>query len=114
MIGYYAYRLAVPVLPGEGKTASRISAVACLVVGVAMFMPIADTAHPQYHALAICVAVAAILAVGLPAWTSTSWLGRGLVLIGEYSYSIYLVHLSNHRLLALSAVRCGLQPKRGT
>jgi peptidoglycan/LPS O-acetylase OafA/YrhL len=91
MFGYYAYRLS-PALPCEGKTASLINAVACLVVVLAMFMPIADTPHPQYHALAISAAVAAILAVGLPAWTSTSWLGRGLVLVGEYSYSIYLVH----------------------
>lgn len=48
--------------------------------------------HPGLHALFVCLATGAILAIGLPAIIEKSRLGDFLEIAGKYSYSIYLVH----------------------
>ena len=42
--------------------------------------------HPLPHA------TAAVLACGLPRALAASWIGRGMVVLGRYSYALYLVH----------------------
>ncbi|WP_163120085.1 acyltransferase family protein [Acinetobacter pittii] len=48
--------------------------------------------HPGFFALVVCLATAAILALGLPSRLQENFIARGLVVLGKYSYSIYLVH----------------------
>lgn len=48
--------------------------------------------HPGFFALIVCLATAAILALGLPSRLQENFISRGLVVLGKYSYSIYLVH----------------------
>lgn len=48
--------------------------------------------HPGLAALAVSLATAAVLAFGIPKRVESNVLSRGLVKLGEYSYSIYLAH----------------------
>lgn len=48
--------------------------------------------HPSMYALLVCLATAIIITFGMPATIVTSILGRFMIKIGNYSYSIYLVH----------------------
>jgi peptidoglycan/LPS O-acetylase OafA/YrhL len=48
--------------------------------------------HPGMHALAVCLSVAIVLAFGIPKWFSNSRISTVFETLGEYSYSIYLVH----------------------
>ena len=50
------------------------------------------TGHPGVIALLVCFSTCAILIVGLPAFFTTSLLGKSLENLGNYSYSIYLAH----------------------
>lgn len=49
-------------------------------------------AHPGIHALIACIATALVLCFGLPKILNESKIGVFLSKIGDYSYSIYLVH----------------------
>lgn len=49
-------------------------------------------AHPSFYALIICLATSLVLSFGLPKILQESTLGKILVKIGDYSYSVYLVH----------------------
>ncbi len=49
-------------------------------------------AHPSFYALLVCFATSLILGCGLPKILQESHLGKFLAKIGDYSYSIYLVH----------------------
>ncbi|WP_445405574.1 acyltransferase family protein [Acinetobacter pittii] len=49
-------------------------------------------AHPGVHALIVCIATALVLTFGLPKFIQNSKLGLLFSRIGDYSYSIYLVH----------------------
>lgn len=49
-------------------------------------------AHPSFYALLVCFSTSLILACGLPKFLQESHLGNFLAKIGDYSYSIYLVH----------------------
>lgn len=49
-------------------------------------------AHPSFYALLVCFATSLILGCGLPKILQESYLGNFLAKIGDYSYSIYLVH----------------------
>lgn len=48
--------------------------------------------HPSLYALGVCMATAAIIAFGLPEVITKSFVGKALARVGDYSYSIYLVH----------------------
>ena len=48
--------------------------------------------HPSLYALLICLATALIITFGIPAILLKSMLGKLISNIGNYSYSIYLVH----------------------
>ncbi|MCI5158941.1 MAG: acyltransferase, partial [Candidatus Electrothrix sp. AUS1_2] len=50
------------------------------------------TGHPGIHALLITVSTGFVLACGLPKQLENSYIGSLLEVIGNYSYSIYLVH----------------------
>lgn len=49
-------------------------------------------AHPSFYALLVCFATSLILGCGLPKILQQSHFGKFLAKIGDYSYSIYLVH----------------------
>lgn len=49
-------------------------------------------AHPSFYALLVCFATSLILGCGLPKILQESYMGNFLAKIGDYSYSIYLVH----------------------
>lgn len=66
--------LTIPLLPVGGDTLS-------FVYG-----------HPGMFALAIAAATALVLAYGIPRQIEQSKIGKGLSILGKYSYSIYLVH----------------------
>ncbi len=50
------------------------------------------TGHPGLYALLVCLATALVLAFGLPKYFLQHKIGQYLAKIGDYSYSIYLVH----------------------
>lgn len=92
LIGFYACKL-MGVLPGNRSSLLKWLAIPlslCLIA--VMFAPITEANHPKYGAIVATLATAGILAIGLPAAVMTSWPSRAAALIGEYSYSIYLVH----------------------
>lgn len=49
-------------------------------------------AHPSFYALLVCFSTSLVLGYGLPNVLQESSLGKFLAKIGDYSYSIYLVH----------------------
>lgn len=48
--------------------------------------------HPSLYALGVCLATALIISFGLPNLITNSTFGKVFAKIGDYSYSIYLVH----------------------
>ena len=48
--------------------------------------------HPSFYALAVCIATSLVLGFGLPKAFENNRVSRFLAKIGDYSYSIYLVH----------------------
>lgn len=48
--------------------------------------------HPSFYALAVCLSTAIIITFGLPKLIVNSFIGKLFSKIGDYSYSIYLVH----------------------
>ncbi|HMS84586.1 MAG TPA: acyltransferase family protein [Nitrospira sp.] len=69
-----------------------------LLVGSVMSVPIRTEdrsllyGHPSLSAAWICLLTAAIIQFGMPRVLEKAWLGRALATVGDYSYSIYLVH----------------------
>lgn len=49
-------------------------------------------AHPSFYALFVCMATCLVLGFGLPKTIQNNIIGRVFSKIGDYSYSIYLVH----------------------
>lgn len=66
--------LLIPFIPVDGQSFSRVFG------------------HPGLFALLVCLLTASVLSFGLPKSAEDSLVGKALVKIGEYSYSIYLVH----------------------
>lgn len=66
--------LVVPLLPVDGQSLSFI------------------TGHPGLFAFLVATATALVLVFGLPDFVEKSLVGKGLFVLGKYSYSIYLVH----------------------
>ncbi len=72
-----------------------LSVVAFLLI---LFLPLKIDApsfingHPGLISLLACLATGGVLVFGFPRFIERSYLGRLLEIIGNYSYSIYLVH----------------------
>jgi hypothetical protein len=69
-----------------------------LLISTVMFFPVNGTlanpiwGHPGVAAMVVTVAMALILCFGFPKWLELGLLGRILKRLGDWSYSIYLVH----------------------
>lgn len=93
LIGFYAFKFAQRWLPNDQKQTWKWLAVAlCIGIAMIMFVPVQEIDHPKYPATFVTLATAIILAVGLPAAMVSNWAGRFLVMLGKYSFSVYLVH----------------------
>jgi peptidoglycan/LPS O-acetylase OafA/YrhL len=93
MAGFYAAKyLVTPQLPGTDRFHRQIAAGALGLLAVLPLASIPENQHPALAALLACGCTAAILILGLPARVADSAIGRLIVLLGKYSYSIYLVH----------------------
>jgi peptidoglycan/LPS O-acetylase OafA/YrhL len=92
-LGFYAFRLTqlwrnsrIP------AWLNRLSLPLGIGVIAVMFVAIAEGDHPKYGAAFVTGATAVMLVVGMPARIVSSLAGRAMVVVGQYSYSIYLVH----------------------
>lgn len=73
LIGFIAL-IAIPFIKVDGQTLSRIEG------------------HPSFYALFVCFSTALVLAFGLPKLILNNKFSEFLAKVGDYSYSIYLVH----------------------
>ncbi|WP_323744618.1 acyltransferase family protein [Pseudomonas sp. UFMG81] len=78
-------------LPGQAA-ATLIALAAILAIVYVALQTIPATAYPDYRAVLVCVATAALLYVGPTSLTSSVLSARPVVLIGLMSYSLYLWH----------------------
>ncbi len=75
-----------------------IGGLSAVVLVLALFIPLNPQAtsfvngHPGLVSVLVCIATGGILVFGFPQFIERSLLGRSLEVIGNYSYSIYLVH----------------------
>lgn len=65
---------AIPFIHVDGQTLNRLQG------------------HPSFYALFVCIATSLILGFGLPKVLENNAISSGIAKIGDYSYSIYLVH----------------------
>ncbi|WP_372404640.1 acyltransferase family protein [Acinetobacter piscicola] len=65
---------AIPFIHVDGQTLNRLQG------------------HPSFYALFVCVATSLVLGFGLPKVLENNVISNGIAKIGDYSYSIYLVH----------------------
>ena len=92
LLGYYAFKIAQQWDLSQKQATPWFAAVLVLGIAAAIFVPIDEFSHPKYQAAAVTLVTATLLVIGLPAVAVSSAPGRFLVLVGKYSYSIYLVH----------------------
>lgn len=80
---------------------SRFSPLGLIAFIIVIAIPMMDVdgeatgfvhGHPGLHALIVCLATGIILVCGLPAFVEGTKLATFLEQVGDYSYSIYLVH----------------------
>jgi len=92
-IGFFAAKAALswPKLQ-SARLAPWLGAAGLVLIAALVFIPVPEEAHPGPAALVMSCATAAILLFGLPLSVVRSLPGRALVWLGDYSYSIYLVH----------------------
>jgi peptidoglycan/LPS O-acetylase OafA/YrhL len=76
----------------ESKKTMWISVLLVLGVIGLTFIKIDFNSHPGFPALVVTLIVGLILTFGFPAQLIQSFLGKALVIFGQYSYSLYLVH----------------------
>jgi peptidoglycan/LPS O-acetylase OafA/YrhL len=92
-LGFFAAKFAgVRKAPDGTGFAAWAGAAALAAVAALVFVAVPEEAHPGFAALAVCCATAAVLVFGLPGAVLGSAAGRGLAWLGDYSYSLYLVH----------------------
>lgn len=65
---------AIPFIHVDGQTLNRLQG------------------HPSFYALFVCIATGLVLGFGLPKALENNAMSNGIAKIGDYSYSIYLVH----------------------
>ncbi|MET0278991.1 MAG: acyltransferase, partial [Pseudorhodoplanes sp.] len=92
-LGFYAFRI-TQLWRNRQMLAwlGRLSLPIGLAMIAVMFVAVAEVDHPKYGAAFVGVATAVMLVVGMPAGIVSSLMGRAMVVVGQYSYSIYLVH----------------------
>ncbi len=92
-LGFYAYRLTLHLSRRRvPQSLAWITLPLALSMIAIMFVPISEADHPRYAAAFLTTATAIMLVVGMPARITASLPGRAMVVVGQYSYSIYLVH----------------------
>lgn len=69
-----------------------LSVGAFAILTLLFVINVPESHHPGAAALAVTVLSGLILVAGLPAWITASRPGRAGVVLGTYSYSVYLVH----------------------
>jgi peptidoglycan/LPS O-acetylase OafA/YrhL len=80
------------------KNFSWLGCIGLLVLCVIPFVNIDGEAlnrlqaHPSFYALLVCISTCLVLAFGLPKILENNAISEVFVKIGDYSYSIYLVH----------------------
>jgi peptidoglycan/LPS O-acetylase OafA/YrhL len=100
LIGYCA---AIYFTNGGEIRIQHKTTLALIALGVLLCIPIMnvnggpnvsiiDGRHPGLHALIVSIATATLLVFGLPLSITASKIGKFFAYIGNYSYSIYLVH----------------------
>jgi len=79
-------------------TQKNYAFMACItsIIMMCLSMPLESKSiiygHPGLIALIICLLTALMIGFGLPHYIEKSIIGRALTVIGNYSYSIYIVH----------------------
>jgi peptidoglycan/LPS O-acetylase OafA/YrhL len=92
-LGFYAFRLTQVWRDGKLPAwLARLSLPLGIGVIAVMFVAIAEGDHPKYGAAFVTAATAVMLVVGMPQRIVSSLAGRAMVVVGQYSYSVYLVH----------------------
>jgi peptidoglycan/LPS O-acetylase OafA/YrhL len=92
-LGFIAAKIALSrATPDATGLAPWLGATGLAAVAGLVFAPVPETAHPGFAALAVGCSTAAVLLFGLPGLVLRSAPGRGLAWLGDYSYSLYLVH----------------------
>lgn len=96
-LGFYAFRLTQAWqggrLPGW-LSRIRLPLGILLILGIIaiMFVAVPENDHPKYAAAFVTMATAAMLVIGMPERMTSNAIGRAMVVLGTYSYSVYLVH----------------------
>lgn len=92
-LGFYAFQITQAWRDGATPVwLNRLSVPLGLGMIAVMFVAIAENDHPKFGAAFVTVATAVMLVIGMPARIVSSLFGRVMVVVGQYSYSIYLVH----------------------
>ena len=82
----------------EKQNFAMQSALPIILVFAVLFLPIRPdnlsifSGHPGITSFIICILTAQIIHFGIPTIFLDSYISKGMQMIGEYSYSIYLVH----------------------
>jgi peptidoglycan/LPS O-acetylase OafA/YrhL len=93
MLGFYAAKaLSNLQLRGTQGSYQWVAIGALGVLTVLPFASIPEAQHPAFAALLACGCTSVVLLLGLPHLLADSLVGRALVVLGKYSYSVYLVH----------------------
>ena len=71
---------------------STIGILSLLGIIALCTIPLGEFDHPKWTALAACLLTITAIRCGMPKAFIEGILGRGLVSLGKYSYSVYLVH----------------------
>ncbi len=82
----------------EWRTA--LGALAMLAIIASTAIPLTELDHPKWAALAVCALAAFVIVAGLPEKFISSFVGKSIIKLGTYSYSIYLVHFPIIALLS--------------
>lgn len=97
LAGFYAARYAARLFAnGPGDWSPRIGKWIGpgLLIGliVLLMIPISEAEHPKWSALGVTILCAALLATRATETAFATLPARPLIVVGKYSYSIYLVH----------------------
>lgn len=98
LLGYWIGLSNSTLFPTKGKTHSVFQWGALIALALIPLLPVNGQSlsmaqgHPATFALFICLVTVIVLKNGLPAAVTGSYIGRALEKLGDYSYSVYLVH----------------------
>ena len=99
MIGaWFAWKLNSQPASIKGKQYIQLVLLLSLVASLFVFQLQPDAmasvllGHPSFPALAVALLTGLVIKFEIPAFVVNSWVGRSFAKVGDYSYSIYLVH----------------------